>query len=163
MFLTKTHFLPRTLSTGGRHLPSTNRLGLLKPLSSNSTPTDHSVTTATSLAGWLHIQWPTTTLVVTLQCLTGAWDRCSSSNLGTSGSSGGREREATCQPCVPGVLFWCRYHLTHRAFLPLDAWESARMPSCGVLLKVPSRGTLFLRGSRFRAAPRLRLSSFTGA
>lgn len=94
-------FLPRTLSTGGRHLPSTNRLGLLKPLSSNSTPTDHSVTTATSLAGWLHIQWPTTTLVVTLQCLTGAWDRCSSSNLGTSGPSGGREREATC---VPGVL-----------------------------------------------------------
>lgn len=91
MLLIKTHFLPRILSTGGRHLPSTNRLGSLKPLSSNSTPTVHSV--MNRLLHWLAgptfngqqrrlwSRYNASQAHGTVAC---------SSNLGTGGPSGGR-------------------------------------------------------------------------
>lgn len=133
------------------------RLGLLKPLSSNSTPTDHSVTTATSLAGWLHIQWPTTTLVVTLQCLTGAWDRCSSSNLGTSGSSGDQGDGGYMRLVLMSIS------LDAQSLPPSRCLGICRDAFVWCAVKSPQPRYLFLRGSRFRTAPRLRLSSFTGA
>lgn len=103
VLLIKTHFLPRVLSTGRRHLPSTNRLGCFKPLSFNSTPTVHSV--MNRLLHWLAgptfngqqrrlwSRYNASQAHGTVSCL---------SNLGTGGPSGGMlagRGKATCVLC----------------------------------------------------------------
>lgn len=75
----------------------------LKPLPPNSTRALHLVTNkATSLAGGPHIPWPTTTLVVTLQCLTHAMGplfRRRTLVLAEPKAEPGR-RDATCAPVL---------------------------------------------------------------